>query len=256
MTKRGRTLSRTLGVLALAALIGTAMSCDGNDTLPHDCFHVGHHIWGSWNEDVAPSCTGSGRDIRECRYCGANDTRAVSPLGHDWGYGGGWVGVPPLGTCTTPTFERRACRHDDCDVYQERTVIHGHTWGEWETVRYPVCLVTGLRKRFCEDCGVEARQAVASLLCVWGEWSVRNEPDGGEPIYEERNCSVCRRLVTRRLDNYGHCGCGNEVCMIYIGDGIYGDCHFRECYADNCRICIVVVPFGCDGEPDAGMCCL
>lgn len=43
------------------------------------------HLFGAWEQTVAPSCDREGEETRVCAYCGAPETRALSALAHEFG---------------------------------------------------------------------------------------------------------------------------------------------------------------------------
>ena len=43
------------------------------------------HLYGAWEQTLAPSCDRAGEETRVCAYCGAPETRALSALAHEFG---------------------------------------------------------------------------------------------------------------------------------------------------------------------------
>ena len=43
------------------------------------------HLYGAWEQTVAPSCDREGKETRICVYCGASETRALPALAHEFG---------------------------------------------------------------------------------------------------------------------------------------------------------------------------
>lgn len=43
------------------------------------------HLYGAWEQTLAPSCDREGEETRVCAYCGAPETRALSALAHEFG---------------------------------------------------------------------------------------------------------------------------------------------------------------------------
>ena len=43
------------------------------------------HLFGAWEQTLAPSCDRAGEETRVCAYCGAPETRALSALAHEFG---------------------------------------------------------------------------------------------------------------------------------------------------------------------------
>ena len=43
------------------------------------------HLFGAWEQTLAPSCDREGEETRVCAYCGAPETRALSALAHEFG---------------------------------------------------------------------------------------------------------------------------------------------------------------------------
>ena len=43
------------------------------------------HLYGAWEQTVAPSCDREGKEAHICAYCGASETRALTALAHEFG---------------------------------------------------------------------------------------------------------------------------------------------------------------------------
>ena len=43
------------------------------------------HLYGAWEQTVAPSCDREGKEAHICAYCGASETRALPALAHEFG---------------------------------------------------------------------------------------------------------------------------------------------------------------------------
>ena len=43
------------------------------------------HLYGAWEQTLAPSCDREGKEAHICAYCGASETRALPALAHEFG---------------------------------------------------------------------------------------------------------------------------------------------------------------------------
>lgn len=82
------------------------------------------HMFGEWQTTVKPTCTEGGEMIRSCSVCGAEETKTIDALGHD--YSEQWT-VDEEADCVNDGSKSRHCSR--CDAKTDVTVIEakGHT---------------------------------------------------------------------------------------------------------------------------------
>lgn len=88
--------------------------------------HIKEHIhnYNLWQTTVKPTCTEGGEMIRSCSVCGAEETKTIDALGHD--YSEQWT-VDEEADCVNDGSKSRHCSR--CDAKTDVTVIEakGHT---------------------------------------------------------------------------------------------------------------------------------
>ena len=168
--------------------------------------HIKEHIhnYNLWQTTVKPACTEGGEMIRSCSVCGAEETKTIDALGHD--YSEQWT-VDEEADCVNDGSKSRHCSR--CDAKTDVTVIEakGHT----EVVDKAVaatCTADGYTEgKHCSVCGtvLVAQNVIKSPgEHTFGEWQTTVKPtctEGGEMI---RNCSVCGAEETKTIDALGH----------------------------------------------------
>lgn len=70
-------------------------TCEENGLLVTRCLRCGAeeesvlpqtgHLYGAWEQTIAPSCDREGKEAHICAYCGASETRALPALAHEFG---------------------------------------------------------------------------------------------------------------------------------------------------------------------------
>ena len=168
--------------------------------------HIKEHIhnYNLWQTTVKPTCTEGGKMIRSCSVCGAEETKTIDALGHD--YSDQWT-VDEEADCVNDGSKSRHCSR--CDAKTDVTVIEakGHT----EVVDKAVaatCTADGYTEgKHCSVCGtvLVAQNVIKSPgEHTFGEWRTTVKPtctEGGKMI---RSCSVCGAEETKTIDALGH----------------------------------------------------
>ena len=168
--------------------------------------HIKEHIhnYNLWQTTVKPTCTEGGEMIRSCSVCGAEETKTIDALGHD--YSDQWT-VDEEADCVNDGSKSRHCSR--CDAKADITVIEakGHT----EVIDKAVaatCTADGYTEgKHCSVCGtvLVAQNVIKSPgEHTFGEWQTTVKPtctEGGEMI---RSCSVCGAEETKTIDALGH----------------------------------------------------
>lgn len=111
------------------------------------------HDFGPWRLIDAPDCTQSGTEERECLTCGALETRAVPPLGHNYVVSSSDTQCGQPGTIT---YTCSRCG----DSYAEHVDAAAHDMSEWVILKEPTCTEDGSRFRFCRNCDYVETEAL------------------------------------------------------------------------------------------------
>ena len=152
--------------------------------------HIKEHIhnYNLWQTTVNPTCTEGGEMIRSCSVCGAEETKTIDALGHD--YSGQWT-VDEEADCVNDGSKSRHCSR--CDAKTDVTVIEakGHT----EVVDKAVaatCTADGYTEgKHCSVCNavIVAQEKIAATGHKYVETVV--EPSYSNRGYTLYECSVC-----------------------------------------------------------------
>jgi hypothetical protein len=194
------------------------------------------HIWGEWVVDTAASCTTSGRRHRQCTLnvhhtqedtvkalghalaeriivaatctttgqreqyctrCGEVISRETIPMtDHNWG---------PWTTIKQPTcFEAGEQTHTCtiCGTVQNAPygAALGHNWGPWNVTIAATCDSNGSRTRVCQrDASHVETEVIPSPGHQWTPWTRTKEPTFWDEGEEQRHCTVCGKVETRKL---------------------------------------------------------
>ena len=146
------------------------------------------HVFGEWQTTVKPTCTEGGEMIRSCSVCGAEETKTIDALGHD--YSDRWT-VDEEADCVNDGSKSRHCSR--CDAKTDVTVIEakGHT----EVVDKAVaatCTADGYTEgKHCSVCStvIVAQEKIAATGHKYVETVV--EPSYSNRGYTLYECSVC-----------------------------------------------------------------
>jgi hypothetical protein len=150
------------------------------------------HTWGGWKIIKNATCTEKGREEHKCSGCGKTEQRDIPANGHDWILTDG-----KAPTCTEPGYREKKC--DACGTVAERETIpaKGHTWRNWDVIRYPTETEDGLQQRTCFNCSeVEIQTIDHNHTHSWdkrvvpGEGCVQND-------FNEWYCTTCGYIGKR-----------------------------------------------------------
>ena len=152
--------------------------------------HIKEHIhnYNLWQTTVNPTCTEDGEMIRSCSVCGAEETKTIDALGHD--YSDQWT-IDEEADCVNDGSKSRHCSR--CDAKTDVTVIEakGHT----EVVDKAVaatCTADGYTEgKHCSVCNavIKAQEKIAATGHKYVETVV--EPSYSNRGYTLYECSVC-----------------------------------------------------------------
>lgn len=158
-----------------------------------------YHSYGEWYQTQAGSCVVASHERRDCKLCGAYETRQSTPGSHSYG---AWYESEPA-TCVTPGQERRDCAN--CDAFETRqTALGNHGFGEWYEVAAGSCTVLGVERRDCQYCSsYELRESSLSGH-TFGEWIELMPSTCVSNGQEYRICSECSYLDSRQKELVDH----------------------------------------------------
>ena len=152
--------------------------------------HIKEHIhnYNLWQTTVNPTCTEDGEMIRSCSVCGAEETKTIDALGHD--YSDQWT-IDEEADCVNDGSKSRHCSR--CNAKTDVTVIEakGHT----EVVDKAVaatCTADGYTEgKHCSVCNavIKAQEKIAATGHKYIETVV--EPSYSNRGYTLYECSVC-----------------------------------------------------------------
>ncbi|MBQ3192467.1 MAG: leucine-rich repeat protein [Oscillospiraceae bacterium] len=146
------------------------------------------HSYGDWEMTVAPTCTETGEERRDCENCDHFETREIAATGHSY------EAVVTAPTCTERGYTTHTCRCGDSyvDTYVDAT---GHSYGDWTVTTAPTCTETGTERRDCENCDhFETREVAATGHTEVTDAAV--EATCAEPgLTEGSHCSVCNTVL-------------------------------------------------------------
>ena len=145
------------------------------------------HELGPWEQTVAPTCTTAGERQAICSICGNTVTESVDALGH------ALYDVEGLdATCASAGYTaHKACSR--CDYVEGKTVIEAlpHSVGDWIIDAVANCTEAGARHNECGVCGATVEsEVIPALGHSFGAWETWSK----DANYEERQCSVCKRI--------------------------------------------------------------
>lgn len=181
----------SLSVTDLTVYAGKATKPDGS------CLN---HSYGDWSVVKTPTCTEPGEKQQTCSVCNDIRTEAIPATDHDFDE---WVVTEP-DRCK-PGSKRRDCKK--CDHYETEVIpaTGEHSYGEWETVKEPVCGTPGEKKRTCSVCGDVQTEAIpATGVHSYGEWSITKPATCTEDGEKQRTCEHCNDVETEVIPSPGH----------------------------------------------------
>ncbi len=135
------------------------------------------HLFGAWEEILAPTCSESGKEARICAVCEkAEERTGEAALGHDYGE----LAVDEEATCQSAGVQSRHCGR--CGGRTEITTIPTleHTYDNGTVLTEPTSETTGTKQFTCSECGDTYRQEMEKLPPVMLEsadevWSPKKE---------------------------------------------------------------------------------
>lgn len=98
------------------------------------------HVWSTWAEESAPTCTEEGMEKRTCPKCGKEERRRTAATGHKWG---NWEEIKAP-ACKVKGLQKHECENCHESETKETDAL-GHAEGiwasdeEWHWKKCPVC---------------------------------------------------------------------------------------------------------------------
>ena len=152
--------------------------------------HIKEHIhnYNLWQTTVKPTCTEGGEMKRSCSVCGAEETKTIDALGHD--YSDQWT-VDEEADCVNDGSKSRHCSR--CDAKTDVTVIEakGHTEVVDKAVAATSTADGYTEGKHCSVCNavIVAQKKIAATGHKYVETVV--EPSYSNRGYTLYECSVC-----------------------------------------------------------------
>lgn len=139
------------------------------------------HSMGGWKQTMAPTCTASGAEKRECANCDYEETRNIAATGHNHTAG---VTQP---TCTKQGYTTYTCSCGDSYISNTQFAT-GHNYSAWKAVVKATCEAGGQEERTCGSCGDKQTR---ELSAVGHQYELTQASDG-ESVYR---CEVCLQVL-------------------------------------------------------------
>ena len=149
------------------------------------------HSFGAWQVRVEATCIKSGEEFCVCAACGAESTRAIAAMGHDY------QSVVTAPTCTAQGYTTYTCVKCASSYVDHYMAIIGHSYGAWQVRVEATCTKTGEEFRACTACGAEQMRIVVAKGHDYT--SVVTAPTCTVQGYTTHTCNGCG---IRYVDNY------------------------------------------------------
>jgi hypothetical protein len=142
--------------------------------------------------NVEPTCEGEGFVIMKCSVCGYEDTQYKDALGHDWDTEVEVV-YPTCGSQGYTIHTCNACGETKHTNYTDPTGLH--TWGEWNIIIPPDCMVEGEEKCTCQDCDAVWTSKIPMTDHTPSDWIIDKEPTTEEEGLKHKDCTICGQYL-------------------------------------------------------------
>ena len=175
----------------------TTYVCECGHSYVDDKVSPVEHVYGEWEEYVAPTCISEGLDRRYCKNCDHYEEKTVEALDHlmsDW-----FVAVEP--GCESKGTERSDC--DRCDHYVTKEIpATGHSYES--VVTAPTCTEQGYTTHTCACGDTYKDNFVAANGHSMVEESVVSDPTCIKAGVKRIDCSECDYYTTEAIPATGH----------------------------------------------------
>lgn len=197
---------------------GTCSRCNAQHT----------HDWGEWKTTTPADCTTEGEEVRQCNTCGFEETRTLAKTDHQWGE---W-NITTEPSCTTEGEEVRQCQN--CQKTETKKLEKTAHVTEVVGAKESTCTTAGYSgDEVCKDCHAVVKKGhkLDKTAHQWGEWKTTTPASCTHEGEETRQCSVCQKTETRKLEKTAHnteiVGAKAPNCTSegYTGDEVCKDCH-------------------------------
>lgn len=142
-----------------------------------------------------------------CNKCGDVITQRIPKLSesHEHEFSGKEVITKPA-TCTSEGSKNIYCTEPECGEFiTEAIPMTEHALGEWTTVKDATCAENGLEEKNCTVCGKVIETRVTDKLPhTYEEWKITTEPTCTEAGVETSVCTVCGEEIVRGINPLGH----------------------------------------------------
>lgn len=162
------------------------------ETIPFEGEILGEHVFETYMEMEAATCTVAGTEMSLCSLCGReDDVREIPALGHD----DSEMEVTKEATCTVAGEKVGKCSR--CGEEGEAVEIPalGHT-EVWTNTTEPTCTEAGEAAGTCSVCEADlGTKAVDALGHDDGEWVVTKEATREAEGLKELKCTRCDEVL-------------------------------------------------------------
>ena len=153
----------------------------------------GHNL-GGWTQTEAPSCESKGEETRNCSKCSFKETRVINALGHKFSN----PTVTKQPTCTETGIESGKCTV--CKKNTTNTIkATGHKMGSSVVTLEPTCIAEGKKEGTCTVCGANAEEVIAAKGHTFGEAVVTKEATEIETGIKTAICTVCGQIKEEEI---------------------------------------------------------
>lgn len=156
------------------------------------------HNWEEdYTEDLAPTCTKTGKESIHCADCGAikkGSSRTLDKTPHTYGE---WTVIKEP-TCTKKGTETNTCAI--CKRTEKKDIpALGHDWSEDYTVdKQPTCKAAGSQSHHCTRCNAKEPKsdvAIPKADHEPGDWVVTKKPTTTATGTRVKKCKYCSKVL-------------------------------------------------------------
>ena len=142
-----------------------------------------------------------------CNKCGDVITERIPKLSesHKHEFSGKEVITKPA-TCTSEGSKNIYCTEPECGEFITEVIpMTEHALGEWTTVKDATCAENGLEEKNCTVCGKVIETRITDKIPhTYEEWEITTEPTCTEAGVETSECTVCGEETVRGINPLGH----------------------------------------------------
>ena len=219
-------------------------SCGQAGTVTFDHGEVIEHVYGTWTQTQAPTCTAEGSQERICTLCNTKkETESIAKIPHSY------TPVVTEPTCTVAGYTTYTCVCSDSYVADQVAAL-GHSYGEWlydESYHWQQCHCGDVANKATHEGGkaTETEQAVCDTC---------KQPYGGlaSHVHNYSSDVTAPTCTTAGFTTYT-CSCGD----VYVANQTSATGHtfgeWESAYPATCEKDEVLVHTCACGESETGV---